>query len=152
MKSIFSILFVVLAVGLGLSGCGNDVDNFLYRQDGRWETTVYSRATFEDGVMTDEIDVFAYPFTVFNQDGSGERQDGNGDAIVDLQLSWSFDEDANTVTITETIVDSSTDPVTLTWEVLESERDRQRWVYTETATTGTGDLRYELTWELRRAE
>ena len=120
------------------------VDKVLPRASGTWlvselKTEAYLQAELQwDTIMYDHATIF------FENDGNGSVTDKAGGV---LEISWTYDNQANLVTL---VYESGVPNLEAT--VLESERDRQLWFSNEVNRVGGQDFTYEYTYTLRRQD
>ncbi len=118
MKRKLKSLCLLLMTSVLLFSCDN-TDDILVRKGGQWNITSLNERTFRDGeLLTDTDSTTNLGSVLFQEDGSGNYLDANGNPL-GSSFTWTYEDFALTIT---------QDGESLVTTVLESSRKDQRWV------------------------
>lgn len=138
-KRILPLLLLLMTAVL-FSACDR-TENFLTRQDGRWEMTSENIRESSDGVLLSDTTYETTRFVIFDQVGSGRYEDANGNQI-GTDFVWNYQDDG---------LEFTQDGESIITTVVESSRKAQRWITVVEENLLGSTYRTEATHELKKA-
>lgn len=133
------MIWSMLGLLLLMLGCEHP-GAVLPRQEGRWSISERRTLELADGSVITDVTEFGVGTMTFNKDGTGSA---TGDSTLS-SFTWDYNNRLKQVVVT-------TDSYIISYDVLDSNEQFQRWFYWTERMSWTGVItRTEVTLELRK--